>query len=234
MKEPERTFVIRNNAILNSDWDKRKKSDVETIIITSDFDTDIDASPKFSRFPSLKNFEIENKEKSPFVVINNVLYLILTPETKSKAMLDDACENYEGLALVCCPPQNTKNLVIHESCSVILSSAFFGCEFDSVTIPNSMKLTFIAAFYGVKIKEIYVPDKYHFVDVAPDHNSVSPEVIIKCNNGKRVDKNVENYWRNNLTDNEVCLPTTFGNDRVYHIDTLSPIDDICDNNKPQF
>lgn len=118
MKHEGTTLIIDKPVVLPFDM-YEPQTDIEKIIIASDFDFDLDRGPHFSAHPKLKEFEVTDSS-CPFVAYGGVLYLKLNEATRGKDMIQ-GFNDEDGLALVCCPPCiPDKDLVIHDDCLLVL------------------------------------------------------------------------------------------------------------------
>lgn len=197
-KKQGNNIFIRGGILKNSFLNKRKEDpEVEKIIVERGFDFDDDLAPHFAEYPNLKEFEVR-EINSRFVSYDGLLYMRLGEEVLG-SNIASYCGYFDwenggpnkitnGLVLLCCPQSiKQKDIVIHENCTVIYGSAFYGCKLNSITIPKGLMMTCPASFTNVTINKLIVPSR-NDIRLNMNHCNVNKDVMVQC-----IDKDNPSY-----------------------------------------
>jgi len=187
-----------NGLLLDSEfWSSHPK--VNRIVFEGKFDFDHDLGTSF-KLSGAEEFVVPNDH--PYLLADDgILYMKITEESKKLTLYqtNSECCGNEGLMLVAVPPKHhNKDLIIREDYTIIRSSAFAGCDLNSITIPSSVQYICAATFVDFKLKKIYVPNKWFKID--DSHNDM-PNVEIASSeqlslfDSAALDKDIENYWK---------------------------------------
>ncbi len=191
-----------NGLLLDSEfWSSHPK--VDRIVFEGEFDFDHDLGTSF-KLSGAKEFVVPDNH--PYLLADDgILYMRITEESKNLTLYqtNSECCGNEGLMLVTVPPKHhNKDLIIREDCTIIRSSAFAGCDLNSITIPSSVQYICAATFVDFKLKKIYVPNKWCKID---DMHNDMPDVEIASSeqlslfDSAALNKDIENYWKKCLS-----------------------------------